>query len=140
MGLGKMTMHTAARQQAGDLAAIQQAALDYLQGWYEGDAQRVRRSLHPQLAKRAIKRDIQTGEQRFHHVSREQLVALTQQGGGADTPSDERYYDIAILDVYGDIACVRADSCDYVDYLHLARCEGAWLIVNVLFDYRPPRQ
>jgi hypothetical protein len=44
----------------------------------------------------------------------------------------------------GDIAWVRADSYADVDYLHLARSEGAWLIVNVLFDhrldYRPTRR
>lgn len=118
---------------AGTQEAIRQAAMDYLQGWYEGDAERMRRSLHPELAKRAILHDAQTGAQRFHHLTQQQMVDKTRQGGGTDTPSDKRYYDISILDVYGGIACVRAESYDYIDYLHLALCDGRWVIVNALW-------
>ena len=62
------------------------------------------------------------------------MLDLTQQGGGSeDVPSSKRYYDIVILDICGDIASVRADTYEYVDYLHLARSQGRWLIVNVLY-------
>jgi hypothetical protein len=118
---------------ASDLAAIRQAAMDYMQGWYEGDAERMRRALHLELVKRAIRRDPQTGAEYLHHVSHQQLVAKTQQGGGSDLPSDKRYYDPSVLDVCGDIACVRAESYEYVDYLQLARIEGQWMIINILF-------
>ena len=37
-----------------DSAAIRAAALDYIEGWYTGDGARMRRALHPQLAKRAL--------------------------------------------------------------------------------------
>lgn len=123
-------------QQTGDLAAIRQAALDYAQGWYEGDAERMRRSLHPELAKRTILRDRHTGAPRFHHLSHEQMVDKTLQGGGSDTPTDKRFYDVTILDVYDAMACARAESYEYVDYLHLARSDGRWVIVNVLWTYR----
>lgn len=122
---------------ADDLTEIRRAALDYMQGWYEGDAERMRRSLHPELAKRAILWDEQTGGQRFHHVNQQLLVAKTQEGGGSDTPSEKRTYDTVILDVYGDIACARAESYEYVDYLQLARTNGRWVIVNVLFALKP---
>ena len=128
-----MVAQSGEEQQAGDLAAIRQAALDYVQGWYEGDAARMRRSLHPELAKRAILRDARTGEQRLHHVSRQEMVDKTQQGGGTDVPSSNRYYEVTVLDVYGEIASARAESYEYVDYLHLARCDGRWVIVNVLW-------
>ena len=77
-----MTPQTAGRTYAGDVEEIRQAALDYAQGWYEGDAERMRRSLHPELAKRAILRDPQTGDERFHHLSQQQMVTKTAQGGG----------------------------------------------------------
>jgi hypothetical protein len=129
-----MTPQTTQRQQADDLTEIRQAALDYAQGWYEGNAERMRRCLHPELAKRAILPDPQTGEERFSHLSQQQMVAKTARGGGsADVPADKRYYDVTILDVCGDIASVRADTYEYVDYLHLARSQGRWLIVNVLW-------
>ena len=34
--------------------AITKVALDYGEGWYEGDADRMARALHPELAKRMI--------------------------------------------------------------------------------------
>jgi hypothetical protein len=121
-------------QQAGDRAAIRQAALDYAQGWYDGDVERVRRCLHPQVAKRRILRQAHTGAERVRQVSKELMVHLTQQGGGSgDVPADRRAYDITILDVCDDIASVRAESVEYVDYLHLARSQGSWVIVNVLY-------
>lgn len=116
-----------------DLVAIREAALDYLQGWYEGDVERIRRSLHPELAKRRILRDPHTGEEQVRHVSQQLLIDLTQQGGGSDVPVDKRYYDVSILDVSGEIASVRAESYEYVDYLHLALSRGKWMIVNVLY-------
>ena len=35
-------------------AAITKTALDYIEGWYAGDAARMERALHPELAKRMI--------------------------------------------------------------------------------------
>lgn len=128
-----MVRQTTEGQQADDLVAIRAAALDYLQGWYEGDAQRMRRSLHPELAKHAILRNPHTGGERFHHLSQQQMVEKTQQGGGTDTPAEKRYYDVTILDVYDGIACAKAESYEYVEYLNLARSEGNWVIVNVLW-------
>ena len=116
-----------------DVEAIRQPALDYVQGWYEGDVERVRRSVHPELAKRRILRDPHTGEEQVRHVSQQLLIDLTQQGGGSEVPVDKRYYDVSILDVSGEIASVRAESYEYVDYLHLALSRGKWVIVNVLY-------
>ncbi len=124
-------------RRAADLAAIRQAALDYMQGWYEGDVERMRRSLHPELAKRAILLDPQTGAERVQHLTQRNMLDMTQRGGG-DAPVDKRRYEVSILDLNGDIASVRADSYDYVDYLHLARCAGQWLIVNALYADRRP--
>jgi len=129
-----MTSQMTTRAYADDVAEIHQAALDYAQGWYEGNAERMRRCLHPELAKRAILPDPQTGEERFHHLSQQQMMEKTAQGGGsADTPADKRYYAVTVLDIHCDIASVRADTAEYVDYLQLARSQGKWLIVNVLW-------
>ena len=129
-----MSPQTIPPQQTDNLEQIRQTALDYAQAWYEGDVERMRRCLHPELAKRAILRDPQTGEERFHHLGQQQMVEKTEQGGGSEeVPADKRTYDVMILDVCGDIASVRADTTEYVDYLHLARSHGRWQIVNVIY-------
>jgi hypothetical protein len=129
-----MTPQTTQAQQANDLETIRQAALDYAQGWYEGDTERMRRCLHSDLAKRAILRDPQTGAERFSHLSQQRMVEKTEQGGGREeVPAEKRYYVVTVLDIYGDIACARAESYEYLDLLQLARSGGAWVIVNVLW-------
>jgi hypothetical protein len=131
-----MTEQTTDSARAADLAGIRQAALDYMQGWYEGDAERMRRCLHPELIKRAMTNP-QTGERRLYQVTQPQMVTWTQQGGGSETPADQRFYEVTVLDVYDEIACARAESYHYVDYLQLARSEGTWLLVNVLYERKP---
>jgi len=45
-----------------DQAAIRQTTLDYIEGWYSGDGQRMERALHPELAKRMVSTDSKTGK------------------------------------------------------------------------------
>ena len=61
------------------------------------------------------------------------MVRYTKEGGGTDVPRDKIYYKIDILDIYDNIAVVRAESYPYIDYLQLVRDGGQWSIVNVLY-------
>ena len=119
----------------GDLAedreAIRLAALDYIEGWFEGNPERMDRALHPELAKRAILSS-GTGE-KFLNLTKAQMVEATKNGGGKAVAADKRAIKIDILDVYRDIASVRVESVSFIDYLQLARAEGKWKIVNVLW-------
>jgi len=45
-----------------DTEAITRTALDYGEGWYAGDAARMERSLHPDLAKRVVSPDPDSGK------------------------------------------------------------------------------
>lgn len=114
--------------------AIRKTALDYIEGWYIGDAERMARALHPDLAKRIVGLE---GENVLHHMTAAQLIEGTGKGGGSRTPVERRRRDVRILDVYEGNASVRVDAADFVDYLHLARIDGRWLIINVLWALRP---
>lgn len=121
-------------QAAADSAAIRQASLDYIEGWYEGDAERMERALHPDLAKRIINMD-QRGRSVLGHQSAMTLVQNVRRGGGREDA--QRRTDVRILDVFGNTASVRVDAGTWVDYLHIARWNGRWVIVNVLWENRP---
>src|SRR3712207_8578393 len=41
------------------------------------------------------------------------------------------------LDVYGNAATVKAVASDWIDYLHLGKVNGWWVIVNVLWEMKP---
>lgn len=116
-------------------AAIRQAALDYIEGWFEGNAERMDRALHPQLAKRLVAINPQTGKEWFTHLTKEQMVEFTKKGGGSRLPADQRGIKVTILDTTKTMAFVRSDCSQFIDYLTLAKCEGGqWKIVNVLWE------
>lgn len=122
-------------QTAADSAAIRQTALDYIEGWYTGDAARMERALHPELAKRRVYAE--QGRSRLDQQSALTLVQGTRAGFGTHVPQARRLKLVTILDVYGSAASARIEASDWVDYLHLARWNGAWKIVNVLWELKP---
>ena len=120
-----------------DLEAIKQTALDYGQGWYEGNAERMERALHPDLAKRALTVDPRSGKGKIDHISAPALVQAVQKGGGTNTPPDQRRTDVTILDVYGNAASVKMEMHDWIDYMHMSKIGDRWVIVNVLWELTP---
>jgi hypothetical protein len=124
-----------AQATAADSAAIRETALNYVEGWYTGDADRMARALHPDLAKRIVRAD-ESGASRLQSMGAEQLIEGTRRGFGRDTPENERRRDVTILDIFGNVASVRADMSGWIDYMHMARWNGEWRIVNVLWEMR----
>jgi hypothetical protein len=120
-----------------DKAAIKQTALDYIEGWYEGNAERMERALHPELAKRIVRTNPQNGQSRLDQMSALTLVQGTRRGFGKQTPKDKQQKDVIILDVYGNTASVKIIASDWIDYLHIAKSNGRWVIVNVLWELKP---
>lgn len=120
-----------------DAAAIRQTALDYIEGWYEGSAERMERALHPELAKRIARTNPQNNQSRLDQMSALSLVQGTRRGGGKDTPKDRQQKDVTVLDVYENAASVKIVASDWIDYLHVARFNGRWVIVNVLWELKP---
>ena len=123
-------------QSLADSAAIKATALDYIQGWYTGDATRMERALHPELAKRIVQTD-SLGRQRLEQQSAMTLVQGTRNGYGKDTPQADRHDNVRILDIYRNAASVRIDASYWIDYLQVAKWRGRWVIVNVLWELKP---
>jgi len=65
------------------------------------------------------------------------LVRGTRSGGGKNTPKERQQKDVTILDVYENAASVKIVASDWVDYLHVAKANGRWVIVNVLWELKP---
>jgi hypothetical protein len=129
----------ASAQSAADSAAIRTAALDYVEGFYEGSAERMARALHPELVKRIIARDTLTKRDWISQMGAAQLINATARGGGRNTPAERRTREVKILDIYETVASVRATMSGWIDYMHLARIDGRWQIVNVLWENHPRR-
>ncbi len=100
------------------------ACLDYVEGWYQGDVQRLRRVLHPDLAKRKVE-----AGPTLRTVTAEALMANAK----ARPLAPGRRMLVEVLDVDGDLATAKIVSPLFLDYVHLALWNGEWKILNVVW-------
>jgi len=134
MVLSTAVIGVARAQTAADSGAIRATALDYVEGWYEGNADRMARALHPELVKRIVVRDTTTGKSMVQGMGASVLVNSTRHGYGKETPKERQQKEVTILDIFGNAASAMAVMADWVDYMQLARVDGRWVIVNVLWE------
>ncbi len=126
----------APRVDPATIAAIEATCFDYVDGQLEADPDRVARALHPDLAKRAVLGDTPDERLGLRRMSKEELVGLTRQGA-LKTPKVEWDRSCRVLDVTGEAASVRLETPWFVDYFHMGRFEGRWIIVNALWYSKP---
>ena len=118
-----------------DLEGIRATALNYVNGWYEGNEERMEKALHHELAKRIVR--TRDGGSRLDHMGAMRLVQYTRAGYGKKVPVKFQQRDVEILDVFGSVASVRVTMHNWIDYMHMARWDGEWVIVNVLWENKP---
>ena len=121
-----------------DKEAIKRTALNYAEGWYEGDAEKMESALHPDLAKRIVRTNPQ-GQSGLGQMSALTLIQGTRAGSGKQTPKEEQRKDVTILDTMGGAATVKLEMRDWVDYMHIGRFNGKWVIINVLWETKPKK-
>jgi len=120
-----------------DRAAVEQAALDYVEALYLADASRVERSVHPQLTKRGFSRTPDGAFGPQSTMTYDQLVALARtwnREGKRDTTIKK----VDIYDVLDQTASAKVTASWGIDYLQLAKYDGRWKIINILWQ-TPPR-
>lgn len=124
-----------------DIQAISEIARDYIEGWFTADPERMRRAVLPELVKRSIWHNLQEDKWKVGPtLTADAMVRYTQNGGGSKLSDVEKSYEIVVLDVFRHIATVRVLSYPYMDYLHLAKIDGQWQIMNCLFELRQGEQ
>jgi hypothetical protein len=130
----------ASAQRAADSAGVRRAALDYVEGFYEGDSTKHVRSIRPEVFKYGfwLPRDSTryVGEQmtwpEFH------AYTARMRSRGTKTP-DSAPRDIRLLDVQDQTAAARLTAWWGTDYLLLGKYDGRWMISHVLWQ-SPPRR
>ena len=117
---------------AGYTEPIVATVHDYFDGWFDGDAERMRRALHPDLVKRSPGAD-QAASLDF--ITADQMIGWTADGEGTRIAGRlrDRGIEVDVLDVNDDIATVRVRSEPYHEYLHLVRTRDGWRIANALW-------
>lgn len=106
---------------------------DYIEGYYQGNAERVRGALYKDLAKRVVVKR-KDGTEIIHQGSAEKMIELTAaQDGPKSYPRGKQRLAIQIFEIDRNIATAKAIAQDWVDYIHLCKVEGNWTIVNVVW-------
>ena len=119
-------------QTPADRAAITQTALDYIEGFYDGNAERMTRALHPDLVKRGAA-TVGTPGKLTAVMTAEDMIGWTREGEGIATRPADPTYDIAVNDVYDQVATVTVRSAIYREYLQLVKTTDGWRILNALY-------
>ena len=116
-----------------DEDAVRAATLDYIEGWFDGDAGRMERALHPELMKRC--RGIEGDDpDALETLSATEMIDATAAGEGRGEDAEDRQIEIKIEYLSGDIASVTLLDHAYVDLLHLIRMPEGWRIVNAAWQ------
>ncbi|MGD8698106.1 MAG: nuclear transport factor 2 family protein [Gemmatimonadales bacterium] len=130
----------AANRQPADVetaeAEVKSTALDYIEGAYSGDADRMERALHPELTKMMLGHHRQTGEPFLYKMGASDLIEGTRAGLGA-LEEDKRNIEVDVYDIAFDMASVKVASAMYIDYLQIAKVNGDWKIIDVLWVPNP---
>ena len=123
-----------------DRDAVTRAALDYLEGFYQGDSAMFARSVRPDLVKLGFWRPKDsTRYQAPERMSWGEAIdyirkVKTQQHFAPATAPKQ----VAVLDLLDQTAAVKVTAWWGTDYLLLGKFDGRWMISQVLWQSPPP--
>ena len=106
------------RRRGGDRGCL----LDYFEGWFDGDAVRMDRALHPGLAKHALGQD-PTRSDTLDVTTKDEMVEATRQGSGRRRDLPDRAIRIESRACPATSRASIVHSAVYVEYVLLARTE-----------------
>ena len=125
-------------QSETEVEGVTSAVEDYVLGFYKGDSDRIRRSVRENVTKYGfvIPRDEKTYA--GSAMSFEQMIAYCDRVKERErfTP-DSAVREIEVLDMLDQTAVVKLTAVWGVDYLQLAKYDGKWMIIHVLWQTHP---
>lgn len=124
-----------------DTLSIKQAALDYIESQHQPNPSRMERALHPRMVKRTFWKDKATNKDYVRETSTESMILLAESYNvkGDKFPAKPKK-EIKLLDISERTASVKLIADEWIDYMHLVKLNGAWKIINVLWQYNDVKQ
>ncbi|MFN2510323.1 MAG: nuclear transport factor 2 family protein [Pyrinomonadaceae bacterium] len=124
-------------QSNGEQEAVKQAVMDYVEGVYEVSPTRIERSIHPELAKRGF--FIKKGDTVYspHTMTFPQLVELSKTYNKDGHVPKDAPKEVVVYDISDQTASAKLTAVWGIDYMHLAKYDGKWKIINVLWQTPP---
>jgi len=123
-------------QSASDREAVQQAAANYVTAVYESKPELIEKSVHPQLTKYGFMRQ-QDGTYKQGQMTYAQLLDVAR-NWNKDRKRDTSIKEIQVLDVLDQTATAKIRAQWGIDYMQLAKFDGTWKIINIVWQTHPP--
>lgn len=123
-------------QSKQDSLSIKQTVANYIEGWYSADAVRMEKALHKDLAKRGIVPSRDGKNTDILKAGFNEMISWTTQKPNQlkENESIKSQLKISISEIGINIATAKSISPDYIDYLHLAKINGEWKILNAIWE------
>src|SRR5262245_4488017 len=127
-----------ARAQSTDREGVRRAVLDYVEGFYEGDTMKIARSIRPEVMKYGFFVPDKATSYSGEAMSFREMIdyAKNVKARGRPTPATAPKQ-VDILDVADQTAAAKLTAWWGIDYLQLAKYDGKWMIVHVLWQSPP---
>lgn len=119
-------------QTADDEKAVRKAVLNYVESFYKADTTKVYASVHPELAKRGYYKRNNTYTEAT--MSFGQMVSLSSRWNKSNPIPADAPKEITIFEVKDKIASAKLKAMWGTDYFHLAKIDGNWKIINVMWQ------
>jgi len=118
------------------MSDIKETILNYVEGYYTADWQRVTKAVHPELAKRIVWTDSASGLAAVNNSGASQLIMAAKRNRKPDNSGEPFKADVQIFDIFKNVATakVATNKMKFIDYVQLVRINGEWKIINVLWE------
>jgi len=125
-------------QQGSDREGVRRAVLDYVEGFYEGDTVKIVRSIRPEAKKYGFFIPRDSARYVGEPMSFQEMIdyAKNVKARGRPTPATAPKQ-VDILDVADQTAAAKLTAWWGIDYLQLAKYNGKWMILHVLWQSPP---
>jgi hypothetical protein len=120
-----------------DREAVKQAVLDYVEALYEADSARIEKSVHRDLFKLGFERD-KDGTYKPYRMTYQELYDLAGRWNKTGRIPKNSKKEIVVYDIADQTASAKLTAMWGIDYLHLAKFDGKWMITDILWQ-TPPR-
>ena len=123
---------------AADKEGVRRAALDYLEGFYEGDSAKIVRSVRPNVRKVGYFTPRGATTYEAEEMSYAEMIGYANnfKKNGRATPATAAR-EVTVGEVNDQTATAKVVAWWGIDYLQLAKYNGKWMIVNVMWQSPP---
>ena len=125
-------------ERKAEFAAVEAAVNDYILGFYRGEPERLEKVLAPDMRKLGWWRGEGTTEFKGPYpMTKEAALKLAPKFHKEQNLPEDAFRRAVVLDVMGKTASAKAEAMWGIDYIHLAKEDGKWIIHNIIWQSWP---